>query len=504
MTWAEWGLFAASVGGIGVLWRFARMRGRAKRVSAGIIGVSVMLGLLIVHGGVDGLKWKWAPLYVLLLVLVCGLSFGVYRSGEPEPQKKRERAGLRTVLRIAGLGYAGLSIYVGASLLPAISLDRPGGPYAVGTTSFQWIDASREETYTAERDDHREIQVRLWYPAQVSQGAAKADYGFSSVPGSRPKEAPFLLNIIAQSNRNAKAQAFPDAPLSPREEVYPVVVFAPGYGGSNFMYAAFAEELASRGYIVAGVQHPYFTLFPTRLSDGRVAGGMFDAGAAGDWAQSEKLIQGILVKDVRFAIDRLERLNQGADEVGGPDGAPSFANRMDFSRLGMMGHSFGGTVAAQTMDADPRIRAGINMDGFLYGKKLHDGLDRPFMYMFTGLTDRFENMGLTEAEWGGKQTFAIPSAEEYAAMAREQADRHRLLLQNGGYNVLFPKAEHFDFSDAALYSPLLGSGNTRELHDTVNELALAFFEQHLNGRESALLQKTNTEMYSLEVVDFKK
>lgn len=148
MSWAEWGLFAASVGGIGVLWGFARIRGRGKRVSAGIMGLSVLLGLLIVHGGVDGLKWKWAPLYVLLLVLVSGLIFGVCRKGEPEPQKKRERAGLRTVLGIAGLGYAGLSIYVGASLLPAISLDPLGGPYAVGTTSFQWIDASREETYT--------------------------------------------------------------------------------------------------------------------------------------------------------------------------------------------------------------------------------------------------------------------------------------------------------------------------------------------------------------------
>ncbi|WP_334072440.1 MULTISPECIES: hypothetical protein [Paenibacillus] len=503
MSWAEWGLFVTGVGGIGFLLASARMRWREKRVSAWI-GLTVMLGLMIAHAGIDGLKWKWGPFYALLLVLVCRLGFMVYRKEESEPPKKRRGARLRVVLGIAGLMYAGLSFYVGRSLLPAISLDTPGGPYAVGTTAFHWKDASREETYTAERDDHREIQVRLWYPAQVSWDAAKADYGFSSVPGGKRGEAPFLFHIIAQSNRNAKAHAFPDAPLSPREEAYPVVVFAPGYGASNFMYATFAEELASQGYIVAGIQHPYFTLFPTRLSGGRVAAGMFDAGAAGDWALSEKLIRQILVKDVRFAIDRLELLNQGAGKEDGSGGAPYFASRMDFSRLGIMGHSFGGTVAAQTMDEDPRIRAGINMDGFLYGKRLDNGLDRPFMYMFTGLTDRFEKMGLTEAEWGGQQTFAFPSVEEYAAMAREQAERHRLLLQNGGYNVLFPKADHFDFSDTPLYSPLLGSGHTRELHDTVNELALAFFERHLNGRESALLQKTDAKLYSLEVVDFEK
>ena len=45
----------------------------------------------------------------------------------------------------------------------------------------------------------------------------------------------------------------------------------------------------------------------------------------------------------------------------------------------MFGHSLGGATAAATMLTDRRIDAGLDMDGFLFGKVATTGLDKPFM-----------------------------------------------------------------------------------------------------------------------------
>src|SRR5262245_6321690 len=53
---------------------------------------------------------------------------------------------------------------------------RLSGPFAVGVHEYHWIDESREETFTRAPDDHRAVPVRVWYPAEVSEGAELAPY----------------------------------------------------------------------------------------------------------------------------------------------------------------------------------------------------------------------------------------------------------------------------------------------------------------------------------------
>ena len=45
----------------------------------------------------------------------------------------------------------------------------------------------------------------------------------------------------------------------------------------------------------------------------------------------------------------------------------------------MFGHSLGGATAAAAMLADPRIRAGVDMDGTILGKVAKQGVARPFL-----------------------------------------------------------------------------------------------------------------------------
>ena len=54
---------------------------------------------------------------------------------------------------------------------------------------------------------------------------------------------------------------------------------------------------------------------------------------------------------------------------------------LDLDRVEMFGHSLGGAEAASTMFVDPRIRAGADLDGLLFGRVRTSGLSRPFMLM---------------------------------------------------------------------------------------------------------------------------
>jgi dienelactone hydrolase len=63
------------------------------------------------------------------------------------------------------------------------------------------------------------------------------------------------------------------------------------------------------------------------------------------------------VADVRFLLDSLAELNES-----GP-----FTGLLDLNRIGMFGHSRGGYLSNICAVEDSRIKAAVNMDGFLWG-----------------------------------------------------------------------------------------------------------------------------------------
>ncbi|MFD7132907.1 hypothetical protein [Streptomyces sp. NPDC059894] len=94
------------------------------------------------------------------------------------------------------------------------------------------------------------------------------------------------------------------------------------------------------------------------------------------------------VRDTRFVLDQLAVLRAGRNpDAEGRRLPRGLGGVLDLDRIGMYGHSAGGITAAETMRADRRIDAGINMDGALqYSSTAFlpvalEGLDRPFMLM---------------------------------------------------------------------------------------------------------------------------
>lgn len=206
-----------------------------------------------------------------------------------------------------------------------------------------------------------------------------------------------------------RTHAYVDAPPAVAESPFPILVFSHGYNqGFPGQNTAQMQELASHGYAVFSIAHPYesiVVLFPdgrivpvsrSRMdslgramgASGRALGGfaasmdpakrarLFRRAIAGPALLHESLR--VWTADTRFVLDDLTRVAAS----GAPArGTVSFSGKLDLSRVGAFGMSFGGTTAGQVCVVEPRCKAGVNLDGTQYGDAIDVPLRVPFMFM---------------------------------------------------------------------------------------------------------------------------
>jgi predicted dienelactone hydrolase len=140
----------------------------------------------------------------------------------------------------------------------------------------------------------------------------------------------------------------------------PIVIFSHGLGGNRDGAEYLLRFLAENGYTAVAVQHP-------GSDTPAVFGGMpgtpgFDPAKAesGTRAAVTPSVAADRFRDIPFAIDQLERMNAGDAKLRG---------RLDLSRVGMSGHSYGAittmALSGQSLAGgfisfdDPRIKASI-------------------------------------------------------------------------------------------------------------------------------------------------
>jgi len=147
----------------------------------------------------------------------------------------------------------------------AILLPSPTGPYRVGRATFHAIDPARDEPFTLDSADHREVLFHLWYPAGAEGGAPAAFV--RPVPQDTVFQR-YYRYVGVEKLARVRVHAFAEAPLAEAVRRYPVILFSHGLGALAAMYTTFLENLASHGFIVVGVDHPFFsTAF--QMPDGR-------------------------------------------------------------------------------------------------------------------------------------------------------------------------------------------------------------------------------------------
>jgi dienelactone hydrolase len=353
-----------------------------------------------------------------------------------------------------------------------ISLPDPTGPHAVGTTSLHLTDTSRSDPW-AVGVTARELMVSLWYPAAPSDGR-RAPY-MTAAESELQLTSRGITSVRPEALSAVRTNAVSDAVPAGQLRRLPLVVLSPGFTNSRSALTALAEDMASHGYVAAGIDHTYES-YGTAFPDGRVTTCL--ARAARDRAQRfpEKLA-GSRAADVSFVLG----------ELTGAHPAWRGAGLIDPSRIAMAGHSAGGAATIAAMLADSRIRGGIDMDGSTTATIPEHGMSRPFMFL-----------GKQSNYAPGTGGAVTPGTRDWKLLrgAVSTWERDWDLLTGWKRWLVVSGAVHASFTDLALLADRSGIETGASLSgarslDITRAYVRAFFDLHLCGRPQTLLDQAS-------------
>lgn len=436
------------------------------------LALIVPLAIVAWHFRIEYRHWQMWPSFAAMLLLL----FVVISS--------RHRAAAVRIIAASALVLIASSA-VAATVLPMFHLPKATGPYAVGTRTIHVVDQSRRETHVKGAEKLRELNVQIWYPT-------------SSISGERaPYRRPGETTLLSSYQAAIDTDAYRDAPVAAPRGTNAVVVFNHAWNGLRTQDTFETIDLASHGFIVVSIDHTYNaiqTAFPDgRMISGTVSGDLDDFNRESPAVLFERGNAELQVEtaDVSFVLDTLERWNQ--------DPASPFYGKVDLSRVAVMGHSFGGAVAIQSAISDRRVRAAINMDGWVFGDFPSTGLDKPLLQMISDEpypTDR----ELSSADPNVHGTACFDGI--FAASLQTSLQRH------GGYLLRLRGTKHMDFSDRPLYSPfrrLTSSGieDWRTAAADIRTYTLIFLQRTLFGANQPLSSDSSAKADSIELTEWR-
>ncbi len=368
-------------------------------------------------------------------------------------------------------------------------IQKPSGKYLTGVRYLCLTDSSRKELFDDTGKSFREITIKAWYPTDVFTNYE---------PYIENREMAINGFRFSEVYRNLKSNSCKDTPLSTKESKYPVLIFSHGWGEQFSQNTILMEELASRGYIVLSIAHHYeckFSFYP----DGKVItisennsrfqkimneqqnpramdlyNKMFTAGSDEEreliFQETAKLMPTLLIQspeywaeDTEFIINMLEVLNS-TDKI--------LKNKTDTSTIGVFGMSMGGITANSACTMSNKIKAGVNIDGGIYGKALNSKTIVPFLFINS------------QRYYGYGKLFTDKSLADC-------------------YSVTIKNSDHYNLSDYALYpmqqQNLIGKIDPNIPIEILNKLIPAFFDKYMKNKTDISIDKIVKE-YDAEYV----
>ena len=363
-------------------------------------------------------------------------------------------------------------------------LPKPVGKYVVGITQLDFTDKSRTKVLTFEEDNaFRKIPVTIFYPAQSNIGLSSAPY---SSPELLEVVSKMMLGLFSKKVAEVKTNCYENATIATTENSYPVIIFNHGYGSYTMQSTVLCSDLASSGYIVCSIGHPYESSgvkytdgsvikMPKAIQENVKSGSLLEGyrqlrkvlkastkeyysdskamETAEDFLENYQNLNDnlqIWVDDSIFVADRLFALNEGKIKS-------IFKNKLKLSLgIGITGHSYGGATAAQTCLNDHRFVAGINIDGASCGNFMYEDINTPFLLIGTHV---IKNIART--------TYIYNTQDTYMAILDD--------TQHLGYSDGL-----FILRQANLINRI-GKREKYEFREIVTNYHLKFFEKYLLG-----------------------
>jgi dienelactone hydrolase len=452
-----------------ILYSFALLlRGVLAPNRGGGSTVFFCVGLLLVlsaHVFFEGWRRPMLPTYLAVLLLCLSATFPLTRTGSA--------TGLIPI-SVAFLLLIGVAT---ALILPAIRLPSLQGPYRVAMTELLLPAPAVSGMPDRNALEHPPPHVRIWYPTTAQ------------APG--PFDASFLRTRWHQLGTAAQpVYAVADAPLISGAETLPILVYFPGWPGTQVENHALVRELVSQGYVVLSIEYP-----------ARVPG-MSDAYYQalvkelerplyyGSEAMYKALVRVAEVRAHTRATDASRALD-AMTVLSAEEPSNRFYHRLDWQRLGVVGFSLGGAVAAQAVYQDPRYKAAINIDGRHWAETREAGVARPYMMLSEVLNmPTAADRASPNLDW---RYNAVEDTDDYTQL-------YRNLARHGGIHVTVNGTAHMSFTDKSLRSPWKrltegGPIDGRRALRITSDYVLAFFGKYLNGVDSPLLKDGSPPNY---------
>lgn len=337
----------------------------------------------------------------------------------------------------------GVWVIIAITLLPAVIFPQykavaATGDYKIATSLYTLTDNQRVESFS-DSGENRKVNIEFWYP------------------------------------QNAEGK-------------FPLIVFSHGAFGIKASNTSTFENLASNGYVVVSIDHPYHSLF-TKDTEGHVTladssftkeiedvnNGVYDDETS---FKLERKWLKVRTEDINFVIDTIKQKasEENSDEV---------YQQIDTSQIGLIGHSLGGAAAAQLGRDRKDIAAVINLDADLLGETLEVEDGRSVI---------------------NKEIYPVPLLSIYSDTMKnlmddvKETDPDLVLPQEyildtapNSHVVYIKGTNHLSLTDLPLVSPVLAnmingstdkgsnaiSENKYEVLETMNEIVLNFFNSYV-------------------------
>lgn len=329
------------------------------------------------------------------------------------------------------------AVLIKVILFPPYDAPRVTGSHTVKTKEFTWVDEGRIESF-ADTGENRELTVKFWYPKE--------------------------------------------------EGSYPLIVFSHGAFGVIDSNYSTCLELASNGYVVASIGHPYHAMFvknvegKTTYADMDFVKSVYMLNGTYDPDTERQIYENCMewmalrTDDENFVLDTiLDKVREGEDAL---------FSLIDPEKIGLFGHSMGGACSVQLGRERTDIDAVVDLEGTMLGEYVgfENGMEIyneepypvPVLDVFgTRLYEEMErsSAGLPQelSDWQYVNFYLGERAVNYRAVA-------------------FRDAGHLNFTDLPLVCPVLakllgtGKADAKTCIENVNEVVLQWFDYYLKGK----------------------
>ncbi|PLS18040.1 alpha/beta hydrolase [Bacillus sp. M6-12] len=371
-------------------------------------------------------SFRWVMLAMLLFILAVKGTASLIRNKTNNQKYKTSSFVWNSIIMI----FATVFALAPAIVFPQHKSPKVTGEYEVATTTYTYIDKNRIEEFT-DKGDNRFVNVEFWYPENA-------------------------------------------------EGTYPLLVFSHGAYGTKASNTSTYTELASHGYVVASIDHPYHSFY-TASEDGSKAfintdynREISDMNKEGIYTKEElyEAIQKwmkLRTDDMNFVIDTI--LQKAESDSN------SIYQHINTEKIGVFGHSMGGAASVWLGKERDDISAVVNIDAPFFSELVYKKDIDDFVASSDAYTTPLFNI-YSDDVWG-----QLESNSTYAA--NKPNNEHF----KEAYTVHFKGAKHLSLTDLPLFSPILANilqGGKADIDkyysiETENELILKFFDYELKG-----------------------